>query len=429
MMKHLGRDMVAQALGHLTRLLSKASRQRMQAVQGMDAGELTAAFPRELGLYVHVPFCLRICTFCPYNKALFDPDLVALYTRAVRRELAMIVPGLRRRQVTSVYIGGGTPTLLPGLIEELCALARELGVPGEIGVEVLPNHARPSLLRRLRGYGVSHVSLGVQSLDDRVLSFLGRSHDARQTRHAVDTVLQAGFDCVDVDLVFDVKGFGEHGVVRDAEELFALGVSQLSVYPMMRFAYTGVGGHKQHDERAEKRALRAIGRAGRRHGYTRTSVWTYNADPTRRYTSITREHYVGVGPSGSSFLDGTFTINTFDTEAYADLLRQGTLPVVMRSDMGGRAAMAYYLFWRFYEGSVHRGRFLHLFGVPVERHFHALLALLGAAGALRVSGDTYQLTDLGFDLFHTVERWVTYNFIEPTWAACRGAPYPGELRL
>ena len=425
----MSRYLFTEALGHLTRLLSKASRQRMRAVEGMDPAELTAALPARLGLYVHVPFCQRICTFCPYNKVLFDADLAAQFSAAVRRELALLLPALRQRQVTSLYIGGGTPTLLPDLLEELCALALELGVPGEIGVEVLPNHATPELLRRLRGFGVSHVSLGVQSFDDRVLSFLGRSHDARAARLAVDAVLAAGFDCVDVDLVFDVTTFGARGVISDAEELLSLGAGQLSVYPMMRFAYTAVGQHRDHDERAEKAALRAIDRAGRRRGYTRTSVWTFNKDPALRFTSITREHYLGLGPSGSSFLDGTFTINTFDTAAYVDLLRRPMLPVVMRSDMSGRAAEAYYLFWRFYEGSVSRARFQELFGVPVERHFHALLALLGLVGALQVRGPTYQLTGLGFDLFHTVERWVTYNFIEPTWAACRQAPYPGELRL
>ncbi len=423
------KNISAEALGHISRLLSKASRQHMRAVRGLAPAELTRAFPEQLGLYVHVPFCRRICTFCPYNKALYDAELARRYTAAARSELAMLAPALRRRQVTSVYIGGGTPTLAPALIEHVCELAADLGVPGEIGVEVLPNHATPRRLRHLRSLGVTHVSLGVQSFDDRVLSFLGRSHDARTARRAVDAVLAEGFECVDVDLVFDVATFGERGVVSDAAELFALGAGQLSVYPMMRFAYTAVGQSKDHNERAEKRALGAIERAGRWHGYTRTSVWTFNIHPARRYTSITREHYVGVGPSGSSFLDGTFTINTFDTAAYVDLLQEGVLPVVMRSDMGGRAAQAYYLFWRFYEGSVSRARFSQLFGVPVERHFFALLALLGAAGALRVNGDTYQLTGLGFDLFHTVERWVTYNFIEPTWAACREAPYPDELRL
>ncbi len=422
-------DIFAEALGHASRLLSKASRQRMRPVRGMDPAELTAALPARVGLYVHVPFCQQICTFCPYNKELFDGDLSRRFADAARRELALLAPSLRQREVPSVYIGGGTPTLLPDLIEEVCALAHEIGAGGEIGVEVLPTHARPALLRRLRGLGVTHLSLGVQSFDDAVLSFLGRAHDAREARRAVDAALAAGFDCVDVDLVFDVAGFGEHGVVRDAELLFSLGAGQLSVYPMMRFAYTPVGQRREHDEAAEKRALRAIERAGRRRGYTRTSVWTYNRDPASRYTSITREHYVGAGPSGSSFLDGTFTINTFDTRAYVELLRQRLLPVVMRSDMGGRAAQAYYLFWRFYEGSVQRRRFAELFGAPVERNFAPLLGLLGAAGALRARGDAYLLTDRGFDLFHTVERWVTYNFIEPTWAACRTAPFPKELRL
>jgi len=97
--------------------------------------------------------------------------------------------------------------------------------------------------------------------------------------------------------------------------------------------------------------------------------------------------------------------------------------------MSRKAMMSYYLFWRMYEGVIDRTRFEELFGIKVERAFPLMLGLSVAMGHAHAKGDSYVLTRRGLDLFHTLERWVTYQFIEPTWAACRSAPYPKTLRL
>ena len=422
----------SEILGNVTRLLSHVRPVRIDAVRGLSPDDpARGGLPSEIGLYVHVPFCERICRFCPYNKTLFDPELAARYRQALRRELELIGPSLDGRRITSLYIGGGTPTLLPDLVEELAERARHLGAVREIGVEVLPHHATPEMLARLKGAGVDFVSIGVQSFDDEVLSYLGRSHNARDARRAVEAALACGFECVDVDLVFDVGRFGRRGVVRDSEILFDLGAHQLSAYPMMRFGYTPIGRQegKRHDERQEKIALEEIHRAGFSRGYTRTSVWTFNRRADLRYTSITREFYVGLGPSGSSFVPRAFTVNAFDTRAYIDLIDQGRLPVVFKADVAGRMAMAYYLFWRAYEGRIDRPRFERLFDTSAERVFPGLFACLLALGAVERHGDAYLFTRRGFDAYHSVERWVTYHFIEPLWAACRQTPYPKSLRL
>ncbi|MBI4615955.1 MAG: radical SAM protein [Planctomycetes bacterium] len=420
----------AELLGGLARVLAAPRRQATEPLDGLPPGELAADLSAGVGLYVHVPFCERLCRFCPYNRRLLESGLLGRYSAALRREIDLLAPAIRAARPGSLYIGGGTPTVVPELIEELASRARGLGLSSEIGVEVHPLHATPSMLARLRRAGVTYVSVGVQSFDDSVLRYLGRSHDAREGRRGLEAALAEGFGCVDADLVFDVVRFGPEGVVRDAEETFRLGVDQLSVYPMMRFGYTPVGRHKVHDERREKAALRRIERAGRNlSGYVRSSVWTFNRDPARRYTSITREHYVGMGPSGSSFLGRLFTVNTFDVETYARLLDSERLPVTVRARLSRPAAMAYYLFWRFYEGRADRGRFASLFGRRLERAFPGLFGLMRLLGLLARQGDAYLLTERGFEMFHTVERWVTYRFIEPLWAACRASPVPGPLRL
>jgi hypothetical protein len=287
-------------------VLAAPRRQTAEPLQGLRPAELCASLPDNVGLYVHVPFCERLCRFCPYNRQVVEADLLARYVAALRREFELLAPAL--------------------------------------------GHAR-------------------------------------------------------------------------------LGADQVSVYPMMRFGYTPLGERKIHDEHREKMALREIARAGRRHGYFRSSVWTFNRPPVRRYTSITREHSVGLGPSGSSFLGRTFTVNTFDVPTYASLLESGRLPVTLRIPLDRYGAMAYYLFWRLYEGRLRPHRFAEIFGQRPERAFPGLLPLLRLMGALERNDDVYLLTDSGFDMYHTLERWVTYRFIEPLWAACRESPVPERLRL
>jgi oxygen-independent coproporphyrinogen-3 oxidase len=285
------------------------------------------------------------------------------------------------------------------------------------------------MLDRLQAAGITFISLGAQSLQEKILHALGRPHDEAQTRSALKATVAQGFECVDVDLLFDVIRFGPEPVLTDSAEVFRAGATQLSAYPMMRFGYTPEGGGRRHDEALEKRVLSEIERQGRERGYQRSSVWTFNSDLSRRYTSITREFYVGLGPSASSFLDGSFVVNTFDTPTYIDLVGSGRLPVVLRSDMRGRAQMTYYLFWRFYEGVIDPVRFARIFGISVERAFPGLLAFFVATGAMRRQGGRYLLNRRGLDLFHTIERWVTYHYIEPLWSACRAAPYPRGLRM
>jgi oxygen-independent coproporphyrinogen-3 oxidase len=134
------------------------------------------------GAYVHVPFCERICPFCPYNKVRARRDLAERYFAALDREAAALAAEYRRRfavPFSSLYVGGGTPTLYPDALADLLA---RLPTTGERAVEVLPDHATPDGLDRLAAMGFSAVSIGAQSFHDGVLRHLGRPHDAATAR-------------------------------------------------------------------------------------------------------------------------------------------------------------------------------------------------------------------------------------------------------
>ncbi len=397
---------------------------RAQAHRLRDQGTRVAAQPEQivrladgpLGLYVHIPFCARICPFCPYNKVVPRAGQPERYFDALLTEARRYVDAGAAGSTgfTSLYVGGGTPTLFPG---QLARVVGALPVTGERAIEVLPTHATPERLDALRRMGFTAVSIGVQSFSDEVLGHLRRPHDARDAMTAVENAV-GRFHLVDADLILDVEYDDAHAgsFLRDLVRCFELGVDQVSTYPLMRFGYT-VFGPAQHDRRREHEVLGEATRLATAHGYERRSVWTFNKPTSLSYTSITRRRFLGLGAGSSSFLGRDFLVNHFGVETYIAAVEEGLLPLARWLHLGSAGGLAYDAFWQAYSGRV---------CVPaLAPGGGAKAAVLRAAASLMVAGGLvapasadgcHALTPRGFDCYHDVERWVTYHLIEPLWA-------------
>ena len=333
---------------------------------------------------MHVPFCASICPFCPYNKVVARDDLARRYFANLTREISWYVDALTGAGLapfTSLYIGGGTPTLYP---EQVARIVEAIPTSGERGVEVLPLHGTPDGLDALARAGITAVSIGAQSFHDTVLRRLGRPHTADHSLDAVQNALPR-FDCVDVDLIVDVS-WDEHpdtagAFLADLERCFALAVDQVSTYPLMRFGYTPFG-TARHDRRGEHEVLREAASLAQSYGYRRTSVWTFGRPESAPYTSITRRRFIGMGAGSASFTGRDFYVNHFGLDAYATDVEAGRLPVARWLHLGRLSGQAYDRFWQAYSGSIGR----------------------------------HTLGPWGFDRYHDLERWVTYHLIEPLWA-------------
>lgn len=181
-------------------------------------------------MYAHVPFCRTLCPYCDFTIARSDPDAHAGLARALLGEWRRRGGGLRPR---TVYFGGGTPTELPaelltGLVRELCAA----GTAVEVTVEANPESATPATLRALRSAGVTRLSLGVQSTRAHLLELLGRGHGAGGARAAFDAAREAGFDSVNVDLMFGLPGQADADWAGTLDEVLAWRPDHVSAYAL-----------------------------------------------------------------------------------------------------------------------------------------------------------------------------------------------------
>ncbi|BAN70208.1 radical SAM family heme chaperone HemW [endosymbiont of unidentified scaly snail isolate Monju] len=193
--------------------------------------------PPPLGLYVHIPWCLRKCPYCDFNSHAVSGEVPeAEYVDALLADLDVQAPRVAGRAVETVFIGGGTPSLFSGaaigrLLEGIAARL-DLTDAAEITLEANPGTAEAARFADYRAAGVNRLSIGVQSLDDQRLRALGRVHDAAEARQAVGWARAAGFDNLNLDLMYGLPGQDLQAALADLDAVLALAPEHLSWYQL-----------------------------------------------------------------------------------------------------------------------------------------------------------------------------------------------------
>jgi len=190
---------------------------------------------RDVTLYVHFPYCLSRCTYCDFNTYVVDDIPNQSYTDAIVREGNQRSSDYGRCRLTSVYFGGGTPSLWgPTAIERIVGQAREWFEQQsdelEITLECNPEEATVDALHTYAEAGVTRLSLGVQSLQDNILTTIGRRHDAQRAEEAVRAALSIGFQSVSADLMFGLPGQSLATWENDLKAIANTGVPHMSLY-------------------------------------------------------------------------------------------------------------------------------------------------------------------------------------------------------
>jgi coproporphyrinogen III oxidase-like Fe-S oxidoreductase len=410
----------------------RARRFRMTRQLPQWPGQLTAP-----GLYLHVPFCKNLCPYCPYNRIEYDDDLFRIYEQAVKQEIDLYAPYLDGQSFGSLYIGGGTPTVnWRGLVSILRHLQGRFPNIGDICVELHPGNMDGDCLSALKDIGVTMLSIGVESTSDAVLERIKRSHDGHTALDAVTRAMAMGFKSVNVDLMFALPGQSLQDWERDVTTVVGLGVDQLSTYPMFSFPYSDLGLSKgirqvtRPPHRLIKTMLKFTDEHCEQNGLYRCAVWSWLKPKKEKFSSITRHHYIGFGPSAASMTGTDFYVNSFDVKAYASRLPAGR-PVAVSMPVQRRLEMAYWLYWRIYELNMTNADFRSVFGATasLDSEFGHLLHPLIWAGLLERKNGDYRVTKSGAYWIHRLQNEYSLSYINHLWGTCRKEPWPEEVRL
>lgn len=381
-----------------------------------------------LGLYVHIPFCRSICNFCPYCKTVYAEETCSRYVDALLQEIHRTGQMLTaRKRVTSLYFGGGTPALAADRMKEIIEVIGQYYIITEgIGVELHPDDVTTPLLETLRDAGVTKISIGIQSFQEKFSSILGR-------KIAEPSVLSAGlktvpFETISMDFIFALPGQTFEDLKTDIDTAFQSGANHIAIYPFIDFTFTSSTVWPL--PKKEKRVLLdRITAYCLDRGYVRTSVWTFSSQKQAVYSSMTRDNFLGFGCSAATLLNDQFKINTFSVEAYISRILAGQLPTSLTLRFTLRQRMVYYLFWTAYSTQVDRADFKKFFGVSLEKMYGLELAAARLLGFVTRQGNVYRMTAKGAFYYHYYENFYTLSYIDKMWGIMRKEAFPKRIEL
>lgn len=282
-------------------------------------------------LYMHVPFCERLCPYCSFNRVVFQESVCRRYFKALRTELQLYKN--LGYDFSGVYVGGGTPTVLVDELAETLDLVRTLFQVKEISVETNPNHLTDDKIAVMKKAGVNRLSVGIQSFDDGLLKDMDR-YEKYGSGEAISGRLReiiGVFDTFNADMIFNFPTQSEKMLDRDLDVLLESGVDQITYYPLMvsdstrRVVEEKLG---QVNYAKEKRFYRRICQR-LVPPYQFSSAWCFSRNTGAAIDEyiVDYDEYAGLGSGSIGFLKGICYANAFHIPAYIDQLEKGKLPL------------------------------------------------------------------------------------------------------
>ena len=268
-------------------------------------------------LYFHIPFCKRICGYCDFHRSA-KLQLMPQAVEAMHAELDAERDFLNDHKINTIYFGGGTPSLVaPSEIERLIEHSRRLfdcSEVEEITIEVNPDDITEEYVAELKRTSVNRISIGVQSLDDEVLRFMGRRHSAEQAQRAVAILQKGGYNNISVDVIFGVEPSSQESLAKTLQGVLAMGVQHISAYHLTiegnsRFARMLQRGEMREcaEERSEAEFLQvhnALVEGGFEH--YEVSNFAKEGCRSRHNSSYWRNvEYLGIGAGAHSYNGAT----------------------------------------------------------------------------------------------------------------------------
>jgi coproporphyrinogen III oxidase-like Fe-S oxidoreductase len=345
-------------------------------------------------LYAHIPFCERLCPYCSFNRFPFSEKRAVPYFKNLRRELMMVKE--LGYDFDSLYIGGGTPTIM---LDELCDFIdlakREFSIK-EVSCETNPNHLTLPYLEKLQGR-VDRMSVGVQSFDDDLLKQMDRYEKYGDGKTILESIKVAApyFKSLNVDMIFNFPAQTEEVLRRDLEMVIESGTSQTTFYPLMaspsveKSLARTVGkvdyDREQHFYEIISETLAGGANAPFEHG----SAWTFNKreasvapeDAMIDEYIVDYEEYPAIGSGGMTYLGDTQYVNTFSIRDYNAAIESGRMSVMGKATFSKHNRMRYRFMMQLFGLRLDKKQWERDFGCSVAGGLPVEYAFMKMSGA------------------------------------------------
>ncbi len=355
----------------------------------------------EYMMYAHIPFCHTLCSYCTFHRFLFKEYKAREYFVSLRKEMQMARD--MGYDFTSMYIGGGTTTVLEDELIKTIELARKL-FPSmkEVSCETDPAHLASPSFKDLKGL-VDRMSIGVQSFDDNILRMTERYEKFGSGAQIFERIQAAQelFPIINVDMIFGFRGQNEKVLQRDVDLLMKLNPRQITTYPLMVTTQTKASVRNNiaapsADLAAQYRIiLDTLGK-----NYNQLTSWTFGRSNDEGFDEYVVDHdeYLGLGSGAFSFLGDSLYVNTFSLRRYNERIAQGKMGVERRKRFNKHSILQYRLLLGLFAARLSRKYFRDVHGVELDRALFKEMLGLKLAGAIKenpANPDNLIVTDAG----------------------------------
>ena len=368
---------------------------------------------KEVGLYIHIPFCRKKCIYCDFNSYENREGDGGGYVEALLRELS-VYQNKYNFMYKTIFIGGGTPTVINcSLIGDLMEkIAPRIKTGAEITMESNPGTVTFESLKYYRGLGINRLSIGLQAWQEGLLRSLGRIHSLEDFLYAYDCAGKAGFDNINTDLMFALPNQTLSMWEETLEKVVSLGVNHISCYSLMLEEGTKL--YKLHkegkvqlpDEELDRKMYKTAVDVLDSHGYSQYEISNFarkNMECRHNLIYWRNEEYLGVGAGSHSKLDGIRFWNYKDIDRYSSIINQGELPVEGQEKISRDEDMweTIFLALRLNEGLDLTG-FEGKYGVDFQSRYGNTLNKLMDQRLILIEAGRLKLTERGRDLSNSV---------------------------
>lgn len=370
---------------------------------------------KELGIYIHIPFCIKKCGYCDFYSVKWDEESENKYIHSAINEIKSYNELSSKYVVDSIYIGGGTPSIInPKNLEKIISTIRCLFTVeenSEISMEANPN----SLWENIKTYGeigINRLSIGIQSLNDNILKRIGRIHNSKEALQAIDRAISFGFENINADVMFNIPGQTVDDINDTISKLVTKQIRHISFYSLKLEEGTPMYLLKKNKKivMPEEDLEREMYYAGRnimeKHGLmqyeiSNFSVKGYECRHNLKYWK--QEEYIGIGPSAHSFLGNVRFSNPSDLTEYITsgengVFERNTLEEMDENDIKFEYIM---LRLRLTEG-LKFADFKNKFSIDFKEAYKEQIKHLTENNLIESDDDAIRLTKRGMDLSNYV---------------------------
>lgn len=369
-----------------------------------------------LGVYVHIPYCIRKCSYCDFNSGI-DYASVDAYVDALSMEIRHKGESLGRPRIHTIYLGGGTPSSIElKFIRKILDAIKEAFLTDELEettIECNPGTVDMDALRVYRTLGIDRISIGVQSFDDEMLVRLGRIHSGDVARETIRLAREAGFDNLSIDLMYGLPMDRLDRLESDVKESMKLGVDHLSAYGLILEEGTKL--KEEHDrgnlflpdEDALLQMRQRIGEILQVKGLRRYEIANYAKPGFESIHNLTywhNEDYLGFGLGATGKVGDRRRVNPSGMSRYLDdPIGSGTEEAITET-MSMEEGI--FLGLRLVEG-IGLTDFKERYGIDINERYKQVLVELKHLGAIETNDGKLRLTPLGMD----ISNWCMAKFL------------------